>query len=154
MSKEKQIIQLRQQGFSQRRIAEALKVSRNTVAKVFTAMKEHTDLNESLDSLNEDEIHRSLFPQEAFIPTLVIPDFEYIHKELLKSGVTLRLLWDEYVEDCRRSQKPPYMYSQFCKRYEDHVDQHKLTMHIKHKPGDKLMVDWTGTTLPLFDKLK
>ena len=26
-------------------------------------------------------------------------------------------------------------------------------MHIKHKPGDKLMVDWTGTTLPLFDKL-
>lgn len=37
MSKEKQILQLRSKGYSQRRIADALKVSRNTVAKVFHA---------------------------------------------------------------------------------------------------------------------
>ena len=35
MSKEKQILQLRTKGYSQRRIADTLKVSRNTVAKVF-----------------------------------------------------------------------------------------------------------------------
>lgn len=37
------------------------------------------------------------------------------------------------------------MYSQFCKLYSDYVDQHRLTMHISHKPGDKLMVDWAST---------
>src|SRR5699024_12828040 len=26
-------------------------------------------------------------------------------------------------------------------------------MHIRHKPGDKLMVDWAGTALPLYDKI-
>lgn len=26
-------------------------------------------------------------------------------------------------------------------------------MHIQHKPGDKLMVDWAGTELPLYDKV-
>lgn len=26
-------------------------------------------------------------------------------------------------------------------------------MHIRHKPGDKLMVDWVGTPLPLYDKV-
>ncbi len=71
----------------------------------------------------------------------------------MKSGVTLKLLWEEYVDTCRRSEKPPYMYSQFCKLYQDYVNRHRLTMHIRHKPGDKLMVDWVGTPLPLYDKL-
>ena len=26
-------------------------------------------------------------------------------------------------------------------------------MHIQHKPGDKLMVDWAGTALTLYDKV-
>ena len=67
---------------------------------------------------------------------------------MLKSGVTLKLLWEDYVDSCRRSGKPPYMYSQFCKLYQDYVNQNHLTMHIRHKPGDKLMVDWVGTPLP------
>ncbi|MHB1483651.1 MAG: helix-turn-helix domain-containing protein [Saccharofermentanales bacterium] len=37
MSKEKQILQLREKGYSKRRIADTLKVSRNTVSKVFRA---------------------------------------------------------------------------------------------------------------------
>ena len=44
-----------------------------------------------------------------------------------------------------------FMYSQFCKRYRDFVDQHNLTMHIHHKPAERLMVDWAGTTLPLYN---
>jgi transposase len=153
MSKEKQILQLRIKGYSQRRIADTLKVSRNTVAKVFKALQEHPVTEDSLNTLNDQELHQQLFPEESQVPILVTPDYDYIHKELLKSGVTLKLLWDEYVDTCRRSGKPPYMYSQFCKLYQDYVNQHRLTMHIRHKPGDKLMVDWVGTPLPLYDKL-
>lgn len=153
MSKEKQILQLRTKGYSQRRIADTLKVSRNTVAKVFKALQGHPVSENHLNSLNDQELHKQLFPEESQVPVLVTPDYDYVHKELLKSGVTLKLLWEEYVDTCRRSEKPPYMYSQFCKLYQDYVNQHRLTMHIRHKPGDKLMVDWTGTPLPLFDKL-
>jgi len=45
------------------------------------------------------------------------------------------------------------MYSQFCKLYQEHVNQNRLTMHIHHKPGDKIMVDWAGTPLPLYDQV-
>jgi transposase len=153
MSKEKQILQLRIKGYSQRRIADTLKVSRNTVAKVFKALQEHPVSEDALNPLNDQELHQQLFPEESQVPLLVTPDYDYIHKELLKNGVTLKLLWEEYVDTCRRSEKPPYMYSQFCKLYQDYVNQHRLTMHIRHKPGDKLMVDWVGTPLPLYDKL-
>ena len=153
MSKEKQILQLRCKGYSQRKIAEVLQISRNTVAQVFNAVASNAVSEASLEELNDEELHRKLFPDDLPTPALVTPDFEYIHKELLKSGVTLKLLWEEYGFECRASKKPPYMYSQFCKLYQDYVDRHRLTMHIQHKPGDKLMVDWTGTPLPLFDKL-
>ena len=65
------------------------------------------------------------------------------------SGVTLKLLWEEYVDSCRQSNQLYFRYSQFCKRYRDHVEQNNLTMHIRHKPGDRIMVDWTGTKIPL-----
>jgi len=153
MSKEKQILHLRTKGYSQRRIAGTLGVSRNTVAKVFKAFENHPISEDSLNTLNDQELHQQLFPEESQVPIMIIPDYDYVHKELLKSGVTLKLLWEEYVDTCRRSEKPPYMYSQFCKLYQEYVSKHHLTMHIKHKPGDKLMVDWVGTPLPLYDKL-
>jgi len=153
MSKEKQILQLRTKGYSQRRIADTLKVSRNTVAKVFKAWQEHPVPEDSIETMQEQELHLHLFPEDYLEPVLIPPDCDYIHKELLKSGVTLKLLWEEYVDTCHSSGKPPYMYSQFCKLYQDYVNQNRLTMHIRHKPGDKLMVDWAGTSLPLNDKV-
>lgn len=153
MSKEKQILQLLQSGYSQRRVADTLGVSRNTVAKVVKAAAEHPVPVDSLDTIGELELSRILFPEAALLPTLVTPDFVYIHKELMKSGVTLKLLWEEYAYTCRSIGKPPYMYSQYCKLYQDYVDRNKLTMHIQHKPGDKLMVDWAGTTLSLYDRM-
>ena len=130
MSKEKQILLLHSQGFSQRKIADMLHVSRNTVARVFQASAEAPIPSGELENLNEVEIHQRLFPESAQQPELVTPDYDYVHKELLKSGVTLKLLWEEYVEGCRSSKQAPYRYSQYCKLYQDHVDRNHLTMHI------------------------
>ena len=95
-----------QDGYSQRRIASTLCVSRNTVAKVVKAASDHRVSKDALESMEEMEIHNTLLPEEALLPTLVTPDFPYIHKELLKSGVTLKLLWQEYVDTCRDAGKP------------------------------------------------
>ena len=107
MSKEKPILQMLRDGYSQRHIASFLHVSRNTVARVAKAASEHQLPNDVLESMDEVEIRHTLFPEEALIPTLVTPDFPYIHKELLKNGVTLKLLWQEYVDTCRNTGKLP-----------------------------------------------
>lgn len=115
MSKEKQILQMLQTGYSQRRIASILHVSRNTVARTAKAASTLQLEETALESMEESELHRMLFPEEALLPALAAPDFAYIHKELLKSGVTLKLLWQEYIDSCRSAGKPPYGYSQYRK---------------------------------------
>ena len=41
--------------------------------------------------------------------------FLYFYKELLKKGVTLKLLWEEYAAKCCQAGKLHLMYAQFCK---------------------------------------
>lgn len=149
MSKDKEILVYLVQGESQRHIAAALHVSRNTVAKVAAAAKHLSLSSTEWQELAEPELHQKLFPASASEPVPVMPDFCYIHRELLRSGVTLKLLWEEYVDSCRQNHQLYFRYSQFCKRYRNHVEQNHLTMHIRHKPDDRIVVDWTGTKIPL-----
>lgn len=77
MSKEKQILQMLQDGYCQRHIASTLRVLRNTVAKIAKASTDHGLSKDALESMEKVEIHYALFPEEAFILTLVTPDFPY-----------------------------------------------------------------------------
>jgi transposase len=81
------------------------------------------------------------------------PDFEAVHREMGKSGVTLSLLWNEYSAECRKKGEIPFMYTQFCKRYRDYAVIHKATMHIERKPGEQMEVDWAGQTMNLTDNI-
>lgn len=139
MSKDKEILVHLARGESQRHIAGALHVSRNTVAKIVAAAKRLGLQSADWKQLSEEALHQELFPKQVKVSVPLMPDFNYIHRELLRNGVTLKLLWEEYVDSCRQGNQPYFRYSQFCKRYRDHVEQHNLTMHIRHKPGDRLM---------------
>ena len=75
-------------------------------------------------------MHKQLFPAEELELQPAMPNFSYIHKELLRNGVTLKLLWEEYVDQYRSSSKPYLCYSQFCKRYRDYVEANNLTTAI------------------------
>lgn len=152
MSKEKQILQLYADGTSQRQIATRLSVSRNRISDIVSAAKRTGEPYPELLKFSEVELYRKLFPEKAAEPVQTMPDFAKIHRELLKYGVTLTSLWEEYVDECKAAKQPPYMYSQFCKLYSDYVNKNRLTMHIRHKPGDKLMVDWAGTTFSYYDE--
>jgi transposase len=81
-----------------------------------------------------------------------MPDYERIHKELAKNGVTLSLLWVEYCEDCRKSGEIPYQSTQFNKYYGDFVRKTGATMHIERTPGQSMEVDWGGDTVSLWDE--
>ena len=95
MSKERQILQLREKGYSQRRIADTLKVSRNTVAKFFDALQRNPVSDDFISPFTDQELHLHLFPEETQVPILLVPDYDFIHKELMKSEVTLKLVDDK-----------------------------------------------------------
>ncbi|MDD6043809.1 MAG: IS21 family transposase [Eubacteriaceae bacterium] len=152
MNDYKTILQLHFDGFSQRKIAEKTRKSRNTISAVVEAATNSNLSPQLVFSLSEDKLEELLFPDKVFIPVYQQPDFEYCHKELLKPGVTLTLLYEEYVEQCRNLKKPFYKRTQFFDKYADYVKKHRLTMHINHKPADRVMVDWDGTTMSVVDR--
>ena len=63
-----------------------------------------------------------------------IPDFEKVSKELARNGVTLKLLWMEYCEECWQLNQQPFMYSPFCFHFQKFAEQERTTMHIPESP--------------------
>lgn len=151
MDKCREILRMHNQGFSQRSIAASCGCSRNTVAKVIDRARE-MEVDYSPDTI-ESEWEAMLFPELGVQRGYKQPDFNYIHRELAKSGVTLRLLWNEYCDSCRLAGEIPYMYTQFCLYYREWAERTKATMRIHHKPGEKMEVDWAGNTMSLRDNL-
>lgn len=71
------------------------------------------------------------------------PDFEWVHREMAKRGVTLSLLWNEYCAGRRQNGEIPYMYTAFCDRYRDYSVKNRATMHIERRPGEQMEVAFT-----------
>lgn len=56
-----------------------------------------------------------------------MPDYAYVREELLRNGVSKKLLWTEYMEDCRANNEEPLMYSQFCFHIQQDEQKHRAT---------------------------
>ena len=103
------------------------------------------------DELSDEALEARLFP-----PPLAIskeqrpkPDWAAIHRELKRPGVTLQLIWEEH----RAVHPDSYGYSRFCELYQDWRKRLSPTMRQTHTAGDKLFVDYAGTTIDIFDGL-
>ena len=152
MTNYREILRLKGLGTSERNIAASLSVSRNTVSKVCKKAEEmgiHWPLDNAVTNKNLQE---RMFPKaEASTSDKRMPDFDYIRKELLRNGVTRKLLWTEYLEDCRRENAEPLMYSQFCYYIQRNEEKRRATMHIPRKPGEQVEVDWAGDPAEIID---
>ena len=152
MTNYREILRLKGLGISERNIAASLSVSRNTVSKVCKkaeGMGIHWPLDTAVTNKNLQE---RMFPKsEASTSDKRMPDFDYIRKELLRNGVTRKLLWTEYLEDCRRENAEPLMYSQFCYYIQRNEEKRRATMHIPRKPGEQVEVDWAGDPAEIID---
>ena len=80
-----------------------------------------------------------------------MPDYASVHKELQRGGVTLNLLWLEYCDQCRAAGEIPYQSTQFNKYYADYLAKVNATMHLNHKPGEIMQVDWACDTAAVID---
>lgn len=112
MTKYREIIRMGGLGISGRSIASSLECSRNTVSDVLKrATTKGIGYPLPVD-LSDSDLNEILFLEMANEKAAHTPDFEQIHKEMGKSGVTLSLLWDEYCMVCSTSAKIPLGYSQ------------------------------------------
>jgi transposase len=102
------------------------------------------------ESMSDRELSEKLFPS-AVKASYKMPDYDYVHCEMSKPGMTQQLLWFEYSDKCRNAGEIPYGLTQFKKYYREYVAKTKATMHIPRKPGEILEVDWAGTTAHLTD---
>ena len=151
MTDYREILRLSGQGISQRGIAASCDCSRNTVAKVLKKAQELGVGWPIKDGITNGELHQLLFAETPMPPLRKRPDYEHVHREMAKSGVTLSLLWNEYCEECHRAGELPLMYTQFCLYYRVFAQKTKATMHIDRKPGDQMEVDWAGQTTHIID---
>lgn len=150
MSKLKHIIRLRSNEVPLQTIAKASGLSRNTVKKYLRLIEvkklKHEDLlkmeDAALDALLNDPE-----PQDDARYQTLASLFDYIEKELARTGVNRWVLWGEY----RLLHPDGYSYSQFC----DYYRQWKKTMagsfHQTHLPGEKMFIDYTGKKLSIVD---
>lgn len=153
MRKIKDILKLRFiTEISYRQISRAVDVPSSTVSdycKRFEITK--CEINEFLTQ-DEDEIYKKLFPEKSKkekITQRVLPNFEYIHKEIAKKGVTFELLWMEYKE-----QEPQgYAFSTFKELYRNFKKKVNPTMRQTYILGHQMFVDYSGVVVPYNDSL-
>lgn len=151
MTKYREILRLKSLGFSERNIARSCGVSRNTVKRVTDRAAEIGISWPLGDTMTDAVLAERLFPGMPAATKRKMPDFDYIRKELQRNGVSKKLLWVEYCEECRQAGETPLMYSQFCHYIRLNEQKRHATMHIPRKPGQQIEVDWAGDPAHIID---
>ena len=113
MTNYREILRLSALGLSQQSIAQSCNASKRTVNTVLKAARRE-NISWPLDNDQTNAaLAAVLFPSSDTQETVTnkrMPDFEYIRKELLRNGVNKKLLWTEYLEECRLSGEEPLRY--------------------------------------------
>ena len=151
MTNYREILRLSSLGINNKQIAEGMGIARQTVVTALQhAAAQGLDWP-TAEPLSDRELAARLFPPGDGKPGYKMPDYEAVHRELAKPGVTQQLLWYEYCDRCRAEGKIPYQLTQFKTYYREYVVQNKATMHINRKPGELMEVDWAGQTAFIVD---
>jgi len=152
MKKIRDIIRLKEtSNLSERKIAKALNISRPVVAQYISDFRSCGLTYEQAKTIPDSQL-LDLFQKRKSEKSVkyekLIGEFPKIIQELKKTGVTLMTLWNEYQQE----NPDGYSYSQFCYHFQVWRNTSKLTMHIDHKAGDKMFVDYAGNRLSIVNR--
>lgn len=148
----REVLRLRSSNLSLNAIAAALHASKASVSDVLRAAAEHDVAWEEAELMSAGEVYARLFPErERPGPVYPDPDWDAVHAELAKVGVTLRLLRGEYREECAARGEAAMSYDRFCKRYRQFTVSRNVVSRVGRKAGRNMEVDWSGPTMSLVD---
>lgn len=151
MNKVKQILQWYTEGVPKLKISQRAGVSRNCVKsyiRQFIAMDKSL---EELLSLADADLEKLFLAKQVKEPDRRYLDllgcFPEVEKSLKKKGNTLHKLWQDYLKKHPDGLK----HTQFNEHYRQWSKRTNATMHIEHKAGDKMYVDYAGEKLQIVD---
>ena len=151
MSKLRQVIKLYCQHKGTRKISECIGVSRNTVKKYIRKFQYLGSTWAELSMMADKELNE-LFNEELIPPpgeklVQLISYLSGARKRLPSPGMTLHKLWIEYI-----SKYPDgFQTSAFYRHYKLLKSRSHPSMHMIHKAGDKMFVDYAGDKLQIVD---
>src|SRR5690625_5187231 len=146
----KLVLELRAQGLSARSIAAGQGISRNIIASVLEAADRLNISWRDVAELPEHEVYELVFPgRSEHRRVYAQPNWDTVHKELARVGVTLKLLHSEYVDEHAGAGKAVMSYDRFCRIYNKYVLQSGTASRVGHKAGQTVEVDWAGPTMGL-----
>ena len=153
MIRYREILRLADKGLSQREIARSCGCAKSTVADVMERARKEGVLWPLADDVSDTVLSARLYPKKQRADAGKCPiDFESIDKELGMRGTTRALLWQEYRDGAESLSMEPYSYVRFCELLRQWRNDHAgSTMHIEHKAGFEMQVDWVGMTGELID---
>ena len=151
MSQVKQILQMHKQGIGTKTTARNLGISKNTVKNYLAKYRSSKLSLETLLKMEDHALDKVFHPgNPAYKDTRfdeLKANLDYYTDELKKTGVTRKLLWEEY----RLSIPDGYSLSQFSFHLSQHLLAKNPTMVLQHDPGEKLFVDFAGKKLSYID---
>lgn len=152
MSKIRKVIKFHCSGKSKLFISNYLSLSRNTVKKYISLFEVLALSFEAINQKTDAELE-TLFSQntvETISPKLqtLYNFFPQMERELKKVGVTVRHMWEQYIA----TNPDGFQSSQFRHHYKIWGKKVNPVMHMNHKAGDKMYVDYAGKTLSIIDK--
>lgn len=100
------------------------------------------------EGIDDADLERRLFPvADDGASKRAGIDWPAMQRELKRRGVTLALLWQEYLAEHANG----YSYTRFCELYGEWRKHLSATMRQTHVAGEKLFVDWAGDTIGVVD---
>jgi transposase len=156
MQRVREILRLRAQGQELRPIGLSVGASPSTVHGYLERAERAQVTWAAAQTMSDSDLRRALFPSgrggEGGGLERAPFDCGHIHVELRRSGVTLLLLWQEYIANCERASQKPYSYSQFCDRYALYKKRLGRSVRLTHRAGEKVFVDYSGKKARVFDR--
>lgn len=148
----RRILQLKEQGYSNRRISGILNLSRLTINEYVNRYKNSGKCITELLRL-DDAMLCELAKQEQVI-TITNDKYAdlqnrlaYFAEELKKGKATRVILWEEY----RQEVPDGYGRSQFCDYLSRYLESRKAVMHFEHAPAELMEFDFAGDPLSYTD---
>ena len=147
MSKLRQVIKLYYQGSSKVHIAQVTGISRNTVKKYLRVMLTIRSTAEEISKLSDKQLDQLFCPEPILDPSTKMSDLYQFYadndRQLKRRGMTLGKLFRDY----EKQHPDGFRLTQFYTRYRSWKQRITPSMHMEHKAGDKIFVDFAGVTL-------
>ena len=149
----KLIMELKAAGLSQNVIAKTRHISKRSISDVLNIAKEKQIFYDDIKDKSDSEVYILFYPDKFAVETMFkLPNYDYIHNELKRIGVTLKLLHQEYRDSCSNEGTIPVGYTKFTEGYADYIKHCNLSNHLDHKPGQSVEVDWSGKQMEIVNK--